>query len=124
MPTQLTLDDAMSGEISAERVREILRLLNDYERTDGPNVFEDVAYGLPEYDGPATEATYPEYEYSFVLADGTRVERSQDQTVPNGLIWRAHRVKSHSEPENTTWQMDENGRAIRWDGKTWREEKE
>lgn len=143
MPTQLTLDDALSGEISTERMREILRLLNDYEYRGGPNVFEDVAYGLPEYDRSATDATYPEHVYSFVLTDGTRVERSEDHTVRNGLTWTARRVAITDQPEKEgeflgnddddepiygnlkdVWHMDDSGSASRWDGTTWREEKE
>lgn len=69
-----------TAAISPERISEICEALNRSAEeanaafeagTDcGRDVWNDVIFGLPEYDGPATEAAFSVTEDAFLLLDG------------------------------------------------------
>lgn len=139
------LGESMSKPISTERVREIVLALNEYQQGDGYRVYDEVAALLPEFSVEFSEEHFADARDEFALTDHTYVKENDegwwhayrfgsgdlsDTTVwridPQGTIYvlRGKGWKLATESlEIPAWDMDDSGRAIRWDGTKWKEEK-
>ncbi|MEU4534341.1 hypothetical protein AB0G15_05700 [Streptosporangium sp. NPDC023825] len=101
----------MSDYIDTERIREIVRALNEYQDGDGYDVYGDVIEKLPEFDAAINkDFINSEDEDEFSLKENTFFEENDEGW------WSAYRERGNKK----IWQMHSDGTIHVLRGKTWK----